>query len=197
MAHYIRKSPGGWTNARSIGPGAVVPLPEYLKVEVLSQQEEQCRFRAIEGIRQDQLFSFGSGQLGFGDPGYVAAAELKYGRREKILRYRRKGMTQWREISAVTHAGHPVPVGKHPIQIPDFPHVIGGVGNDRTPYCRSWFYLKHGVAVPGADSRYLQPGQAGEECIAIDWGDWTELYQFLIRCRSGDNETVGEIDITY
>lgn len=60
-------------------------------------------------------------------------------------------------------------------------------------YAKSWFYLGHGQAVRDQGDRYLHPGRGSLGCITVDPAGWTQLYRYLILCRSGDGKTVGRV----
>jgi hypothetical protein len=90
-------------------------------------------------------------------------------------------------VKAITASGASViPVGTHPIQLPDFPHLLGSGYLTHSLYAKSWFYLGQGIATPGSNDRYLHTGRVSLGCLKVDPPAWTELYQFLIRCRGRD-----------
>ena len=98
------------------------------------------------------------------------------------------------DVRAITATGaSAVPIGTHPVQIPDFPHELGSAYMGQSQYAKNWFYLGRSVAIPGNNDRYLHTGRVSLGCVTVDPNQWTKLYQYLILCRSGDGKTVGSI----
>jgi hypothetical protein len=186
---YVAAGMDGWLNVKREPSGIVVALPEFTKVEVTSSQNGRDYFVVQEGVDQGSKFSVKAGNLKPGNPGYRAPANLKFSLGRELLTF------LGGEVRAFTHSSNPIPVGLHPVQMPDFPHDLGGRYMGQSRYAKTWFYLGHGHAVSGHNDRYLHPGTISAGCITVDPSMWTSLYQYLIRCRSGNAKTVGSVSV--
>ncbi|MCA1246062.1 hypothetical protein LCI23_05735 [Massilia sp. MS-15] len=113
---------------------------------------------------------------------------LEFRHTEKLLSY------PGGRVGAITSPYNPTPLGLHPIQIPDFPHPKGRHYRSMSPYAETRFFLGHGYASAGND-RYLHTGQVSAGCITVDPSAWTELYEYLISCRSNDAKTIGTLRV--
>jgi hypothetical protein len=182
---YVVGGSDGWLRVRKDSDGAIVSLPAYLKVELGQTSQGRQHFRALEGVEAGGAFSVKAGHLKAGNPGYRGAAQLRFEVRKGLLHY-----SQGR-ARAITDSSNPVPVGSHPIQIPDFPHPFGVGYLGRSPHALSWMYLGRGNARHGQNDRYLHCGERSLGCITVQPEDWTALSSFLILCRSGDGKTLG------
>lgn len=178
----------GWLNVKREPTGEIVALPEYLHVEVSHNKDGRDYFKALEGVERGKAFSVKQGNLKSGTPAYKSAARIEFQLATETLSYLGK------KVKAITAEGaFAIPTGNHPIQIPDFPHPLGVGYLGQTPYAKSWFYLGRGAAIPGINDRYLHTGRVSLGCVTVDPSGWTELYRYLILCRSGDEKTVGSI----
>lgn len=186
---YLASASGGWLNVKREPSGVVVALPEFLRVEWEVTIDGRDIFVAREGVEEGHRFSVKSGNLGSGDPGYRGPVNLEFRLGRELLTY------PGGQVRAITDGDNPVPLGVHPIQIPDFPHARGATYLGQTPYAKSWFYLGHGHALPGSGDRYLHPGSASAGCITVEPTQWTYLYRYLILCRSSDGRAVGRVTV--
>lgn len=146
-------------------------------------------FTISEGVHKSKAFSVLAGNLSTEKPAYKSAANLVFSIGRKILTY------QVGSIKAFVHPAKPIAHGTHPIQIPDHPHSGGGYYAAISPHAKSWFYLGHGEAIAGSGDRYLHPGNASAGCITVDPIGWTQLYRYLILCRSGNGKTIGTVAV--
>ncbi len=179
----------GWLLIRSEPSGANVPIPEYLQVELTASNAGRDFFTVLEGVYRGRKFSVKSGNLSARRPEYRGPALLTFSASKKTLTYAQG------TVKAFTEARNPIPVGAHPIQIPDHPHSIGMGYLGATPYAKTWFYLGHGEAVSHQGDRYLHPGSISAGCVTVDPAAWTQLYRLLILSRSGDGKTVGRVSV--
>jgi hypothetical protein len=186
---YLVGGSDGWLRVKREPGGAIVSLPEFLRVDVTSSSAGRDHFTALEGIEQGNKFSVLAGNLRNGNPGYMPGASLQFSLSREMLTYAGGA------IRAITHSGNPIPIGQHPIQIPDFPHEGGMRYLGHSPYAKTWFYLGVGAAVDGRDDRYLHTGRASNGCITVDTSGWTALYRHLILSRSGNAKTVGTVTV--
>ncbi len=186
---YIVGGRDGWLNVKREPSGDIIALPEFVRVRLESTVAGRDHFTALEGVERNRKFSVKNGNLSPNKPAYGAPANLRFSLTDELITY------PGGRINAITHAGNPVPVGTHPIQIPDFPHALGGGYLSRSAYAKSWFYLGHGNAVVGRNDRYLHTGTLSAGCITVDPDSWTKLYQYLILCRRGDGKTVGTVTV--
>lgn len=177
----------GWLNVKREPTGQVIALPEYLQVEFGHAKDGRDFFQVLEGAERGRSFSVKQGNLKQGWPTYHPAAQLEFAiGTQKLSGF---GIT----VKAITAPGaSAVPIGIHPIQLPDFPHELGSGYINQSPYAKTWFYLGRGVAVPGNNDRYLHTGRVSLGCVTVDPTAWTELYRFLVRSRGVDG-TVGSI----
>jgi hypothetical protein len=180
----------GWLNVKREPSGEIVALPEFTKVEVALSQDGRDYFVVQEGVERGSRFSVKAGNLKVGNPGYRTAASLEFSLSREVLTF------FGGQIKAITHSRNPIPIGIHPIQMPDFPHRLGGGYMGQSSYSKTWFYLGYGYAVRGSNDRYLHPGSVSAGCITVDPSMWTALYQYLVRCRSGNAKTVGNVVVS-
>jgi hypothetical protein len=123
-----------------------------------------------------------------GLPAYKPAARLEFNVTMQKLSF------PGGDVRAITADGAAaVPLGTHPVQIPDFPHELGSGYVGQSQYAKNWFYLGRGFAIPGNNDRYLHTGRVSLGCVTVDPNNWTRLYQYLILCRSSDAKSVGSI----
>ena len=190
---YIVGGMDGWLNIKREPSGQVIAVPEYLQVELTASKDGRDRFTILEGAERGKKFSVKAGNLKSGNPGYHGMASLQFNITKGLLTY------HGGQVKAITGTGtnsdKPIPVGMHPVQIPDFPHD-GGMGYmAQTPYAKNWFFLGHGNAMAGSSDRYLHTGERSAGCITVEPFGWTRLYQYLILCRRGDGKTVGTVSV--
>lgn len=186
---YLTGGADGWLNARRETSGAIIALPEMLRVQFDGSDGSREFFTVQEGIERGKKFSAKPSYLKAGNPGWRTAASLQFSVGMERLIF------PGGQIRAITHARNPIRAGTHPIQLPDFPHGMGAIYSDQSPYAKTWFYLGQGHAVPGNNDRYLHPGSVSGGCITVDPSEWTALYRYLILCRRGDGATMGTIAV--
>ncbi len=186
---YIATAPNGWLNVKREPSGAIIALPEFLRVAWESATDGRDHFVVGEGVEAGSKCSVKIGNLKTGNPGYRGPARLEYILSKKELIY------QGGRAPAITSSSRPVPIGSHPIQIPDFPHAGGAIYAGQSPYAKSWFYLGRGHALPGSSDRYLHTGTVSDGCITVDPSQWSQLYRYLVLCRSSDGQTVGSVTV--
>ena len=182
---YVVGDSSGWLRVKSEGSGIVVALPDYLKVDIGEVKNGREQFVVLEGVHAGKRFDAIPGNLKVGNPGHRGGAQLRFMLSKGELHYS-GGVAR-----AKTDLDNPIPVGTHPIQIPDFVHGKGAHYAGRSPYATTWMYLGRGVAVDGRGDRYLHCGNASAGCITVNPADWTALYSSIILCRTGDAKTVG------
>jgi hypothetical protein len=186
---YVVAGTDGWLNVKREPSGEIIALPEFLKVNVTSTQNGRDYFVVHEGVERGKHFSVKTGNLKAGNPGYRGPANLEFSLSKETLTFLGE------KVTAIMYDEKPIPMGTHPIQIPDFPHTGGNSYLGQSRYAKTWFYLGHGNAVYGRDDRYLHPGRGSRGCITVEPEMWTRLYQYLILCRSGNERTVGTVRV--
>ncbi|CAM3817191.1 hypothetical protein [Paracidovorax anthurii] len=186
---YVVGGSDGWLNAKREGSGAIIALPEMLQVEFHASADSRDQFTVQEGVERGKKFSVKSGYLKTGNPGWRGTASLQFSLGQQRLTF------PGGQIKAITHPRNPIRLGSHPIQLPDFPHSMGAIYSNQSPYAKTWFYLGQGHAIPGNNDRYLHPGSVSAGCITVDPGEWTTLYKYLILCRRGDGTTMGTVTV--
>ena len=186
---FVVGGPDGWLRVRKDLGGEVVSIAEYTKVQLTAQRSGRDHFTPIEGVLAGIPCSVVAGNLSKNAPEYGGPARLTFNLTRQRLNY------PGGFVRAITDPRNPIPVGTHPIQMPDFPHGLGAGYSGQTPYAKTWFYLGNGVAVAGRSDRYLHPGSVSAGCITVDASGWTALYRYLILCRSGNGKTVGSVTV--
>lgn len=181
----------GWMRIRIEPSGEIVTVPEHLQVDLERSTGDRDFFTVIEGTHQGKRCSLTRGNL---TPSAIALrkpAQLFLDLSKGALR------CESLQIGAQVDPSNPLPVGQHPVQLPDFPHNKGIKYLDESRYAKSWFYIGSGSAVTGETGRdrYLHPGMISAGCVTIDALDWTALYELIIRCRGSDGKTVGTITV--
>ena len=186
---YVANGTSGWLRVKLEPSGTQISLPEYLRVNYESSAGGRDFFTVREGVHAGRKCSVVAGYLRTGNPGYKPAARLKFSLSRKLLTW------AGQEVAAITSRINVIPVGTHPIQIPDFPHSGGANYVSRSEFAKSWFYLGRGNAVALNNDRYLHPGAASAGCITVDANRWTQLYLHLILSRGNDGKTVGTVAV--
>jgi hypothetical protein len=186
---YLVGGSDGWLRVKREPSGAIISLPEFLRVDMTSNSAGRDHFTVLEGIEQGNKFSVLAGNLKNGNAGHKSAASLQFSLSREMLTY------AGGKVRAITHGDNPIPIGQHPIQIPDFPHEAGFGYVGHSVYAKTWFYLGVGVAVYGRNDRYLHTGMRSAGCITVDPSGWTALYRHLILSRSGNGKTVGTVTV--
>ena len=181
----------GWMRIRVEPRGDIVTVPEHLQVELSESKGGRDFFTVLEGIHRGKRCSLTAGNLSPGAIPLRPAAHLVFDKSDAMLTC---GPVR---IRAQMDPSNQIPNGKHPIQLPDFPHDKGIKYMDESRFAKSWFFLGHGSAVSGdtGGDRYLHPGMISGGCVTIDALDWTALYEQIIRCRSNDGKTVGSLTV--
>lgn len=186
---HVMGGPDGWLRIKQEPGGGIVSVPEYLQVTLHSTSNGRDYFTVLEGVNRGRKFSVTAGNLGPQRAEYQAPAHLTYSLGSQQLRFP-LGM-----VRAITDSTNPITPGAYPIQLPDHPHGIGAGYMAITPYAKTWFYLGHGAAVAGRGDRYLHPGRVSLGCISVEPAAWTQLYRYLILCRSSDGKSVGRVTV--
>lgn len=190
---YIIGGKDGWLRVRRESNDEIVSLPEYLQVEFKSNRGGRDHFIALEGVHKGTAFTVKEGNLGKPLPAYKPAAKLTFHIGKKELIYP-GGKIEAFTVEA-SRRFKPIAPGMYPIQIPDFAHELGGGYLSNSAYAKNWFFLGHGIAVYKQNDRYLHTGTVSEGCVPVSPSNWTELYQYLILCRTGDGKNVGSITV--
>lgn len=188
---YVVGGPDGWLNVKRESSGQIISLPEYLQVEISLTKDNRDYFTVLEGVEKNKKFSVKIGNLKTGIPSYRPPARLTFSISKNKLNF------PGGEIKAITVVRNPPPIGILPIQIPDFPHIMGTSYQVDSIYAKSWFHLGHGHAVPGNNGadRYMHTGMESAGCITVEPQGWTRLYEYLILCRGNDGKTVGSVTV--
>lgn len=160
-------------------------------MEVQSSKDNRDYFTVLEGSEKNKTFSVKAGNLKAGIPPFWPPARLTFSISKNKLSF------PGGEIKAITVTRNPPPLGIVPIQIPDFPHIMGASYQVHSIYAKSWFHLGQGHAVSGSNGRdrYLHTGMESAGCITVEPAGWTRLYQYLILCRGNDGKTVGSVTV--
>lgn len=187
---YISALGNGWLTTKREPTGQEVALPNLLQCEFVKTSLNREYFKPTEGLERGKLFSVEAGNLSKNPVHYRGPANLTFAIGFKTLMYNNNKIA-----TAITASSKPIPLGKHLIQLPDFPHP-GGVFYTRSS-SRSyvWFYMGIGAAVKNNNDRYLHTGLGSSGCVTVDPKDWDELCEYLLLCRIGDSKNVGTITV--
>lgn len=192
---YVSTDNTGWLRVKLDAGGKIVALPQYIKVKYIERRNGRDYFTIEEGVYKgkDASVSQKSGNqswLGKPLPAYSSAANLVFKKREGKL------VTPIGVIAATTDSSNPISNGRHPIQLPDFPHDLGRSYVGRASKAMTWFYLGTGNAIPGKNDRYLHPGRISAGCVTVtDVSKWDSLYKKLILSRASGGKNVGAITV--
>lgn len=196
--YIISPDKSGWLKVKF--GGQEVSLPHYLKVHLLRTEGGREYFKVMEGGHRSReasvkLKADGSSYLGGAELRHLPAARLKFNRRMARLWYGAHG-----PVPVKLYEDNPVPLGQHPLEIPDHPHPGGLLYTDASDYTTVWFHIN---TPQPADSlgqhRYLHAGSVSAGCVTIivreALGSWTDIFNYAIRRREGDGKNVGTIEV--
>lgn len=189
---YIKKSDDGWVNAK-FSSGEIKALPQYLQVGLVELYEGDSRdyFIIKEGVFKGEKASInnsGGSYVIKGLPPRTPSREMVFYKTKELLE-----ITGLGTFAAITDPSAPVPLGKHDIQIPDHPHILGSRYTDRATYAKTWFSLGH---FSGVGDVYLHCGTVSLGCVTVtDIEKWDSIYNYLIKARLGHSNAVGTITI--
>jgi hypothetical protein len=146
------------------------------------------------------------------DSPQTTAGSVKLNRRRQQLWFGTQG-----PFSAFSELTNPVPVGTHHLEIPDFPHP--NFYPESSAYQQVWFRVGH------AGDRYLHLGTISHGCATVrpwlpdkvrdprfatrsdselglpapasaaPFAKWDDLCKYLMRCRRGDDQSVGTLTV--
>jgi hypothetical protein len=188
--HYIAAAaPDAWIPARPehSGLGMEVMLPEYLAVGIRSTLGGRDIFEVLEGMHSGEAYSLAVGRLRTGNPGWQGPARLSFNIGKQRLNF------PGGQVRAKTSPQRPIAPGTYALNIPDYPHDVGG-GN--LSNARSWFYLGRGAPPASGSAGYLNTLRPSDGGITVEAADWPVLYQYLILCRNSDGRSVGSVAVT-
>lgn len=192
---YVATDRSGWLRVKLEPSGAVVPLPQYIKVAFSERRNGRDYFKIEEGVYKDKDASVSqkSGSLSWLAkplPTYRGAVTLEFKKGEGKL------ISPIGTLTATTDPNNPIPNGRHSVQLPDFPHDLGRSYIIHTSKAMTWFYLGTGNAVPGRNDRFLHPGRISAGCVTVtDLSKWDSLYAVLILSRAIGGKNVGTITV--
>ena len=156
-------------------------FPHYLKVRVDDSTGKKWAVTAKEGRYKGKDVEIDLAKLN-GLAAYESAGTIKFDWANEKLWYGGKG-----PVEAFTQASNPVPKGTHDLEIPDFQHDDASKYGD---YATTWFRIGH------SGDRYLHPGTASLGCSTIrETSAWPKIWDYLIRRRTGDDKSVGHIEV--
>jgi hypothetical protein len=187
--HVTNADGKGWLVVKWSSGGTVPAVPQFLRVDFIKREGGRDYFKVLEGARATMEASVvqkagGGSYLAPGDS-KEAAATLKFDRKKKQLWYGGTG-----PIATITHETKPVPLGVQDLEIPDEVHEKGAPYLQDSPFATTWFRIGH------SGDRYLHPGLVSDGCVTVtDTKKWTEVYNYLIKRRKGDDKSVGTIEI--
>jgi hypothetical protein len=197
-------------------PNRGISLPWCLKVDLLKAENGRDFFQILEGSLKGTRASL---KLRDVRSSYLTAENLH--RQGGSIRLSRQKQQLWYEaqgpFSAFSELGNPVPIGIHDLEIPDFPHP--DYYPESSKYQQVWFRVGH------SGDRYLHLGTISHGCATVrPWmpdkqGDrrfatrsdselglpapvpvgpfakWDDICKYLMRCRKGDDRSVGTLHV--
>ena len=163
-------------------------MPQCLKLKLDSIERGREHLTILEGPYRGQTASIklkdnGDSYLST-DIQHKSMARLKYSISKRKL------ITDKDEYQATDHPDSPWKKGLYDIEIPDYPHALGGRYEDSAVRAKTWFRIGH------EGERYLHTGRVSLGCITItEVKHWDEIYNKLIKARKGDSISVGVLEI--
>jgi hypothetical protein len=189
VKHVTDADGHGWLIVKWAEGKTVPAVPQYLRVQPLKTQGGREYFKVLEGLCAGKEAGVkqkagGGSYLADGDP-KEPAARLKFNRKTKQLWYGDSG-----PIAAMTDPANKVPLGTHDLEIPDEVHRLGEPYLKDSRYATTWFRVGH------SGDRFLHPGHVSAGCVTVtDTKKWTDVYDYLIKRRLGDDKSVGRIEV--
>ena len=181
---YVSTDNTGWLRVKIEPAGTVVPLPKYIKVSFDERRNGRDYFNIEEGVYKGKSASVSqksesSSWLDKPLPTYRGPVNLVFKKGERKL------VTPIGLLAVTTDSSNPIANGRHPIQLPDFPHDLGRSYTARASKAMTWFYLGTGNAISGENDRYLHPGRISAGCVTVtDISKWDLLYAVLMISRA-------------
>lgn len=192
---YVSTDNTGWLRVKLEPAGKIISLPQYIKVTFSERRNGRDYFNIEEGVYKGKSASVSqkSGSLswlGKPLPTYRGPVNLVFRKNEGKL------VTPIGLLAATTDSSNPITNGRHPMQLPDFPHDLARSYISRASKAMTWFYLGTGNAIAGKNDRYLHPGRISAGCVTVtDISKWDLLYAVLILSREPGGKNVGTITV--
>lgn len=170
-------------------------MPQYLKVAFSERRNSRDHFKIEEGVYKGKNASVSqksgsSSWLCKPLPTYRGPVSLTFKKGEEKL------ITPIGTVTATTDRSNPIHNGRHPVQLPAFPHDLGRSYVPRASKAMTWFYLGTGNAIPGRNDRYLHPGRISAGCVTVtELSKWDSLYAVLIISRMPGGSNAGTITV--
>lgn len=182
----------GFLNVKNETSGTVYPLSYNAEVDYKKASGGREYFTAQEWPHRNEKSSVkGSGRFVSG--GYNGPAKVEFWRSKKLLKFG-NGLT----VKAYTQSENPVPLGTHDLMLPDYPHDFGAAYLSDSDFSKVWFRIGE------SSTRYLHIGRVTLGCITVGASEtnspesrkkWTQIYKYLVKCRAGNNKTVGKVHV--
>ncbi len=185
---YVAHIDQGWLTVKNENSGPAFSIPEFLNVQLYHVDETREYFSVIEGQLRGtkasvKLDNDGSSFL-ITRSEHTKPVNLTYSTRKKTLKI---GSSVF---ITKDYPSMPWKKGLYDIEIPDAPHR-GGQSYPEAKYAVTWFRVGHD------GERYIHTGRNSLGCITVTERErWDELYNVLIRARSGDKVSVGILEVT-
>jgi hypothetical protein len=189
IKHVSNADGEGWLIVKWADGTTVPAIPQFLRVDFKKTENGRDFFSVVEGIRNGKEASVkrkaGDGSyLLDGDPAEPKAT-LKFDRKKGEFWFGGTG-----PVAAKTDPDNPTPLGTFDLEIPDEVHKIGTQYQVDSVFATTWFRVGH------SGDRFLHPGRVSAGCVTItNIKKWTEIYEYLIKRRLGDDKSVGTIEI--
>ena len=124
VMRYVTTDNSGWLRVKLEPSGKIVPLPQYLKVAFSERRDKRDYFKIEEGVYKGKNASVSqksgdSSWLGKPRPIYRGPVNLTFKKGKGKL------ITPIGILTATTDPRNPISNGRHPVQLPDFPHDLG------------------------------------------------------------------------
>ncbi|OOM76977.1 hypothetical protein CLPUN_25030 [Clostridium puniceum] len=184
----------GWLKVKYNDGSTYPPLPQFLHVEFIKMENEREYFKILEGKPVGKEASVkikgnGGSYLKEGEI-KLTSGQIHYIISTSELWYRDDNDIWVGPINAITDSNNPVPIGIHDLEIPDEVHPLGERYLAESNYACNWFRISH------SGDRYFHPGMISAGCVTVkDVSRWTDIYNYLIRRRKNDMQSVGTIQI--
>jgi hypothetical protein len=190
IKHVSNADGKGWLVVKWTNGTSVPAVPQFLRVELIKTENGRDHFTIIEGMQKNneasvKRISANESYLLDGDPA-ESKATIRFDRKKGEFWFGSQG-----PVASITSPDNPVPLGKYELEIPDEVHILGAQYQGASVYATTWFRIGH------SGDRFLHPGRVSAGCITItDIKKWSDIYQYLVRRRLGDEMSVGVIEIS-
>lgn len=194
VKHVATTDEKGWLKVKFNDGSTYPPLPRFLHVDFINVENERDYFKILEGKPVGMEASVKRKENGgsYLEEGEVklTSGQIHYVIGTSELWYLEDNGTWVGPINTITDTNNPVQLGIHDLEIPDEVHPLGVRYLTESIYACNWFRISH------SGDRFFHPGMISAGCVTVkDVSKWSDIYNYLIRRRKNDGQSVGTIQI--